>query len=66
MKIFTTKRDLRTWVDAALGSDGTEAMVDGVVDGLLADPRSPRFGEDWAPFLDSIESLWHCAEDETT
>jgi hypothetical protein len=57
---MTTKRDLRNWVDSALGADGTGEMIHAVTD-AIAEGQCPNWGTDWAQFLETID-VWHIAE----
>jgi hypothetical protein len=57
--VMTTKRDLRNWVDSAIGADGTAEITDAVTDWLQAQDH-PAWGDDWTDWL-AEQDLWHIA-----
>lgn len=60
MKIIETKRDLKTYIDAAMGSEATPALVGRVTENVAAMEDRPRWGDDFAVFLADID-LWEIA-----
>ncbi len=56
---ITTKRDLRNWVDTALGSEGNEAIIDLVTDWLQRQEH-PAWGDDWTDWL-AEQDVWEIA-----
>ena len=58
MTTFTTKRDLRNWVDIATSGWGErgDTDVDTITDRIQADPKRPNWGtDDWTDYLTTLD-----------
>ena len=58
--IITTRDDLRRYVSDAIGSEGTDAMIDAVTERLWerAWTASIVWGDDWSAVLDLTDDEW--------
>lgn len=54
-------KQLRTEVSDRLGAEATEDDVDIVIDDIRSRPERPAFGDDWQPFLETLD-LWGIVE----
>jgi hypothetical protein len=60
MNIVTTETDLKTWIDGALGPDGSKELVEMLAEEIKC-TEHPQWGTDWSEFLGEID-LWKLAE----
>jgi hypothetical protein len=62
MKVFTTRNDLRNWVESAMGSDGSDVLVEAVTGYIQRQTDRPNWGEDWSEYLEGVDLWWIVAE----
>jgi len=63
--IITTRDDLRRYVSDAIGSEGTDALIDAVAEHLAAQAyyKCLTWGDDWFCLLEMSEDEWNAMLD---
>jgi len=54
MTKFSSRDDLRQWLNDRMTSDATNGDILAVVDAIAADHDRPRYGADWSAYLETL------------
>jgi hypothetical protein len=53
--VLTTLDDLRNWVDGHIGHYPATGDLEAVTKAIVAGPSCPRWGDDWAGYLEQLD-----------